>query len=132
MNLKSWIPLVVAVVLGLIALVVARKALSKTGGPPGGTPLVAVAVAVAARDLPPGRELAADDLTVSRLPAEVTPAGSFRTAQEAVGRTTLHALAKGQAVVEPLLTPTGTRGGITALIGDAGQRVTSIGEDRPE
>ena len=114
MNVKSWIPLVLAAVLGLLALVVARKALNKTGGPQGTTPLVAVAVA--ARDLPPGRELVAEDLTVTRLPAEVMPGGSFRAAQEVVGRTTLHPLVKGQAVVEPLLTPTGTRGGITALI----------------
>jgi pilus assembly protein CpaB len=114
MNVKSWIPLVVAAVLGLIALVVAKKALSKTGGPNGSTPLVAVAVA--ARDLPPGQKLTPEDLAVTRLPAEMMPAGSFRSAQDPVGRITRDPLAKGQAVIETALTPTGTLGGITGQI----------------
>ena len=114
MNVKSWIPLVVAGLLGLIALVVARQVLSKSGNANGAAPTVGVAVA--ARDLPAGGELAAEDLAVTRVPAELMPAGSFRAAAEAVGRTTRDPLTKGEAVVERVLTPTGTLGGITGLI----------------
>lgn len=123
MRLKNWIPLVAAVLLGLVALVVARKALTRDAGPD--AEAAAVAVVVAKRDVPPGRELAADDLAVSRLPSESTPQQSFRTPQDLVGRITVQPLTKGQALVEPLLAPTGTRGGLNGLI-PAGQRAMTV------
>src|SRR4051812_35733382 len=115
MNAKSWIPLVAAVVLGLIALVVARKALEKGGGS-GEAEKALVGVAVAKRDVPPGRELSAEDIGVSRVATDKVPPQSFKTPQELIGRTTLYPLIKDQAIVDQLLAPTGMRGGLSVLI----------------
>lgn len=123
MNKKNLIPLIAAVALGLIALVVARKALDKTGSVDGKIPLMGVVIAN--RDIPPGRELTLEDLSVSRMPADVMPPSSFRTAQELVTRTTTSPLVKGQALVEPVLAPTGTRGGLQAMI-PSGQRAMTV------
>ncbi|MDB5295352.1 MAG: hypothetical protein JWO31_1335, partial [Phycisphaerales bacterium] len=71
MNVKSWIPLVVAGLLALVALVVARKALSKPGSGPGPGDLVSVAID--ARDQQPRGEIGADDILVNNLAAEKTP-----------------------------------------------------------
>jgi pilus assembly protein CpaB len=122
MNLKSWIPLGAAVLLGLIALVVARKALSKTGTAEGKTP--ALAVVVAGRDLPPGRELTADDLAVTKLSAEGATGQWFNSPAELVGRTVRVQMRKGDAVMEPLLAPTGTKGGLAGLVPDGFRAMT--------
>jgi len=122
MNLKNLIPLIAAVLLGTIALFVARKALNKSATGEGATPVVGVVVA--SRDLPPGRELTADDLSVTRMPVESLPTGSFRSVQELANRTTLQPLVKGQAVVEPTLAPTGSRGGLMALIPEGYRAMT--------
>ncbi|QOV89268.1 Flp pilus assembly protein CpaB [Humisphaera borealis] len=123
MNVKSFIPLIAAVLLGLIALVVARSALNKSGTAQTKDPVIGIVVAT--KDLPPGKELATDDLVVTRLPAESMPSGSFRTVQELIGRTTLQPLVKGQSIVEPLLAPTGAKGGLMGLI-PSGHRAMTV------
>ena len=123
MNVKSFIPLIAAVLLGLIALVVARKALTKTGSANTTDPVIGVVVAT--KDLPAGKELTPDDVTVSRLPAESMPSGSFRTVQELTGRTTLQPMVKGQTLVEPMLAPTGSKAGLMGLI-PAGMRAMTV------
>lgn len=115
MNLKNWIPLVAAVLLGIIALVVAKKALTKNSGADGKTP--SMAVMVAKRDIPPGREITADDLLTAKIDTSSLPGQQFFSRPEdLVGRTTLYPMSKGQTVVEQVLAPTGTRGGLTGLI----------------
>lgn len=123
MNVKSLIPLIAAVLLGLIALVVAKKALNKTGTAQTADPVIGVVVAT--RELPPGKELSADDITISRMPTESLPSGSFRTVPELVGRTTLQPLVKGQAIVDPMLAPTGSKSGLMGLI-PAGHRAMTV------
>lgn len=114
MNVKNFVPLIAAVLLGLIALVVARKALNKSGAEQPGDPVVGVVVAV--KDLPPGTELTKADLVVSRVPTDKLPSGSFRTVDELVGRTTLQPLVKDQTLVDPMLAPTGSKGGLMGLV----------------
>lgn len=123
MNLKNFIPLIAAVLLGAIALVVARKAFTRSGTGEAAGPVIGVVVAT--KELPAGRELLPEDLTLKRLPVDSLPSGSFRTVQELAGRTTLQPLVKGQAVIEPLLAPTGAKGGLTALI-PAGHRAMTL------
>jgi pilus assembly protein CpaB len=124
MNLKKWIPLVAAVLLGVIALVVAKKALVKSSGADGKT--ATAAVVVAKRDIPPGREITADDLTTVKIDTSSLPGQQFFTRPEdLIGRTALYPMSKSQTVVEQVLAPTGTRGGLTALI-PAGMRAMTI------
>jgi pilus assembly protein CpaB len=115
MNLKNWIPLVAAVLLGVIALVVAKKALSKGSGADGKS--ASMAVQVAKRDIPPGREITADDVVTAKIDSSSLPGQQFfQRPEDLIGRTTLYPMSKGQTVVEQVLAPTGTRGGISGLI----------------
>ena len=114
MNVKNWIPLVAAVLLGLIALVVARKALSKGGGD--SAKGESTTIVVAARDLPANTVIKADDLVAKKVPAESIIGGSFRTPQEAAGRTIMHPVSKDDVVIEPLLIPAGGVGGLSSYV----------------
>lgn len=122
MNVKSWIPLGAAVLLGLIALVVARKALSKSGGPEAKG--AALAVVIANRDLTPGRELSAEDLTTTKLSAEGAAGQWFNNPADLIGRTVRIQMRKGDAVIEPLLAPNGTKGGLAGLVPDGYRAMT--------
>jgi pilus assembly protein CpaB len=82
-----------AVVLAVVALVLAARPASPPEPPP-----AAVGVTVAAVDLPAGTVLAADRLTVARLPPELVPDGSTGDPSRLVGRV----LAGGVRAGEPL------------------------------
>jgi pilus assembly protein CpaB len=122
MNVKTWIPLGLAILLGAVALVIGRKAVAPRGP---AEPTNTVKVVVAARDVAPGKVLSAEDLTSGRVPKEMAPARSFSDPKDVVGRTATFALLKGQAVVETLLAAQGTGGGVQALI-PAGLRAITV------
>ena len=110
MNVKSYIPLVMAAGLGLVAMVVARKTMSKGGNADAGS----VTIVVASRPVGVGQELRAEDLQARKVSA--APPKAFRDPQDLVGRVTSSALAKGDAVVESLLAETGSGTGLQALV----------------
>jgi pilus assembly protein CpaB len=85
---------VAAVLLAAAALVLALRP------DPDAAPTAAptVPVAVSAADLPAGRALSRDDLTVARLPAAVAPSGTVTDPESLVGRV----LAGGVRAGEPL------------------------------
>ena len=122
MNVKTWIPLVLAVLLGLVALVIGRKVVAHR---PAEQPANTVQVVVAARDVAPGRVITAQDVTAGRVPKEMAPARSFSDTKDVVGRTATFSLLKGQAVVETLLAAQGTGAGVQALI-PAGMRAITV------
>src|SRR5271156_5455072 len=100
MNVKKAMPLVLAVVLGIVAMVMARRLLKPPGpskGPSNMTPVV-----VATRDVPPGKELTAEDLSAADVPSSVVPAKAFTTPADLIGRVPTSPLVKGQAVLETL------------------------------
>ena len=69
MNMKAVIPLSLAVILGLVAAILVRNAIARNkSGPSLASNLVTVVVAKG--DVEPGKELAKEDLTVSKIPAE--------------------------------------------------------------
>src|SRR4051812_13860853 len=123
MNVKTWIPLILAVALGGVALVVARKALRP--GSAGADAAKTASVVVAKHDVGIGQELTAGDLALDRVPADKVPAKSFASVQDLVGRATTTQLLKGQAVVDTLLAPTGSGAGVTALV-TPGMRAITI------
>jgi Flp pilus assembly protein CpaB len=82
-----------AALLAVVALVLAARP-----APPPDSPPAAVEVTVAAVDLPAGTVLAADRLTVARLPPELVPDGSTGDPSRLVGRV----LAGGVRAGEPL------------------------------
>jgi Flp pilus assembly protein CpaB len=99
---------VVAFLLAAAALVLALRP------DPGAVPAAAptVPVAVSAGDLPPGKVLTRDDLTVTRLPAAVTPSGAVADPGSLVGRV----LAGGVRAGEPLTDARLVGAGLSALL----------------
>ena len=121
MNVKTWIPLGLAVALGLVAMVVARKVLRPgSDGPPANT----VAVVTAKRNVPVGHDLTADDLSVVRVATEAAPTRHFETAQELVGRVVTTPLVKGQPVLDTLLAPAGSGAGVSGLVSHGMRAIT--------
>jgi len=123
MNWKTFIPLLLAIGLGLVAAKVARDTLNKQHQPvqPGNY----AQIVVTKRALPPGSELTADDLSIGQVSPESVPDQSFATIADALGRTAKVEMVKGQAVVEPLLAERGTGSGLQALV-PMGMRAITI------
>ncbi|MCC6240269.1 MAG: Flp pilus assembly protein CpaB [Phycisphaerales bacterium] len=124
MNAKTWIPLLVAIVLGIVAAYFATNmtAPSQTKGPASG-PQVQVASAV--RTLAPGDEIRPDDIVLMSISAGQAPQGTFSNTDNVVGRVVMLPMVQGQPVLEGCLAPTGAGGGIQALV-PAGMRAISI------
>ncbi len=78
-----------------------------------------VPVAVAASDLPAGRAIAAGDLEMRDMPADLLPAGTIREAGAAVGRSLRGPLWKGQLVLSDGLAsaPAAFDGGVPIPVG---------------
>src|SRR5436853_4573050 len=114
MNLKTWIPLALAIVLGLIAAKVARDTLArKSDG--GQVTAKTVKIVVAKGPVSPGQELTADTVTLGPISAEVPPPGTFTDPAAVYGRAAAVALIAGQPVLDGLLAPNGAGAGLQAL-----------------
>jgi pilus assembly protein CpaB len=114
MNFKRWLPLVLAIVLGLISAKLARDAM--VSGRNKSVDSNTIPMVTAARDIAPGDTFTAADLTTIRLPLDSVPAGSFRMPEEAVDRVATTPIVKGQPILEGLLAAKGTAGGVQTLV----------------
>lgn len=111
MNMKLWVPLLLAGAMGIVAAKLGRNMLS--GRSITATPGSSISVAVAAADLEPGHEITSADIKAVKMPLESVPKGSFAQADELQGRVVTSQIVTGQAVLEPVLAPKGSgRGGI--------------------
>lgn len=123
MNFKTWFPLVLAIVLGLVAMKVARDVISKNQS---GAPATAgTQVVVVKDDLPAGAELTVEALTTTTMSGEVNTAALFTDPAVVKGRVLATPIAKGTPVSESLLAPSGVGRGLQALI-PAGMRAITI------
>ena len=109
MNIKKFLPLIAALVMGLIA---ARLALHAIGNKEIVTQQVTTAptakMVVAARDLAAGQEISSGDVTESPLNGSAPLPGSFSDASVIVGRVASIPMLAGQAVLENALAPRGS------------------------
>lgn len=122
MNVKKAMPLILAVVLGLVAMVMARRLLKPPAAIHAST--LTTPVVVATRDVSPGKELTAEDLSAADVPTSVVPAKAFTNVADLIGRVATSPLVKGQAVLETLLAPTGAGTGIAALVPEGMRAMT--------
>jgi pilus assembly protein CpaB len=123
MSLKTIIPFLIAIVLGVVAVKVGKDMLRKR--PVSGPTRKFAAVVVAKGDLSPGSQIQAGDLGTSELPVESVPPGAIRNAADAVGRSAASAIHKGQTLVEPALAPRDWGMGLQALV-PPGMRAATI------
>jgi pilus assembly protein CpaB len=124
MNWKTWVPLVLAIVLGVAAAKVARDVMLKNKGANVASAKFAKVV-VAKADIAPGHAMTAEDLTLGQVDKDNVPASSFATVEEVVGRVSETAVVKGVPLVEAMLAPTGTGSGLQALV-PPGMRAVTI------
>ena len=121
MKIKTWLPIGLALVLGIVAAKLAKDAISSRNA----ATVAAVKVVVAKRAIAPGEALAAGDLEVRPIASETAPEGAHLTAAEVVGRTVEAQLVKGQPVLESALAAQGTASGLSALV-PRGMRAMTI------
>jgi pilus assembly protein CpaB len=114
MNVKTWIPLGLAVVLGLVAAKLTHDAVARKRAPAGDEKLVATVTA--SRDIEPGQKLTAADLAVGKVSPDALPAGVFNATADVVDRVASTRLVKGQTILSSMLAPIGSAAGVQALI----------------
>jgi pilus assembly protein CpaB len=113
MGAKIWVPLALSLVLGLGAALLAGKMLK---APHAAHSASETAVAVAARDIDPGTELSAADLTTINYPAKGVPADAVTDPGQLVGRVTVASMLKGQLASQKMLAAAGMPAGLQALV----------------
>lgn len=123
MNMKTVIPLGLALVLGLVAAILVKSTLNHRSLPMAANANT-VTVVVAKQDVDPGKEMDKDDLTIAHVPAEIAPSHVFSDPTQLVGRVTIAPLSRGQTIMESLLAPSGTGSGLQALIPQGMRAVT--------
>jgi pilus assembly protein CpaB len=117
---RALVLLLLSLVAGVVAMVLAARWLNEQGSGVSGTQVL-----VATRDVDLGQPLNASMVQLVSWPADSIPGGSFSAAQAIEGRVLRTQLQKGEAVLEAKLAPAGTKGGLSALIGE-GQRAITV------
>ena len=115
MNWKTWTPLALAIVLGLIAAKVARDSIARSRDRDRAQ-TKSVRVVVAKAPIAAGQELTADLLALGPISLEAPPQGAFTDTDTVAGRVSAAAMFPGQPVMETLLAPEGTAPGLQALV----------------
>lgn len=122
MKAKALIPLMLALVLGVLTFVIGRRVLAKQVAPPqqaGAQVLVAVAA------LPAGHLLAEGDVRLAETPIESLSATMFTKPADLKGRVLATAVEAGQVIRQSLLAPEGTASALQAKV-PAGMRAVTI------
>ena len=120
MKLKTWLPIALALVLGLFAAMLAKRGMSAK-------PAAAktAKVVVAQRPIAPGEAISLGDLDIRTVPVDTLPAGALADAASVVGRTAQAQIATGKLVLESMLAPKGSASGLQALV-PPGMRAMTI------
>src|SRR5688500_2942754 len=121
MKTKTWLPLALALVLGVFAAMLAKRAMSSRKAAEAGT----VKLVVAQRAIAPGDALTVADLELRTIMADALPEGAHLDASELVGRAAQTRIAKGKPVLESMLAPRGSPTGLQALV-PPGMRAMTI------
>jgi pilus assembly protein CpaB len=126
MNMKTWLPLCLALVLGLVAAKFAHDMMAKNHGPQV-TNGKFVQVVVAKQPIGAGEALTSENCKLGNVDSDDVPQGSFRSLPdlETNKRVAQVQLGSGQPVTENLLAPIGTGVGLQAFI-PQGMRAISI------
>lgn len=117
-NLRAVTMLLIAVVLGLAAVVLAsRWLLDKSAA---GT----ARIVVAAADVNLGQRLAPEMLVLAEWPANGLPQGALLDPAKLGGRVLKSSLLRGEPLTEAKLAPLGTMGGLSAVIAEGKRAIT--------
>jgi len=117
-NRRAYLMMAIAIVLGLCAVALASRWLLRQ------TPGAAARIVVAAADVNLGQRLAPDMLKLADWPADGRPAGALADPLKLSGRVLKTSVLRGEPLTEAKLAPSGTLGGLSALIGEGRRAIT--------
>jgi pilus assembly protein CpaB len=117
-NARAVTMLLIATLAGLTAVVFAsRWMVSQSSN-------ATTKVVVAAADINLGQRIGPDFLKLTDWPSNSVPPGSFTDIQKLDGRVLKETLLHGEPILEAKLTPVGTLGGLSAVIGEGKRAIT--------
>lgn len=117
-NKRALIVMAIAILFGITAVVLAsRWLLLQPSGNSG-------RIVVAGADMNLGQRLSPDKLKLVEWPAESVPKGAFTDPQKLAGRVLKTTVLMGEPVSESKLAPTGTTGGLSAVIAEGKRAIT--------
>ena len=117
-NKRALIVMTVAILFGFAAVVFASRWLLNQPGSSSGR------IAVAAADISLGQRLTPEMFKLAEWPADSVPKGAFTDPQKLSGRVLKSNLLMGEPVSEAKLAPSGTLGGLSALISEGKRAIT--------
>jgi pilus assembly protein CpaB len=123
MKVKQWIPIVLALVLGLAALKLTHDRMSRAQAPPAGSNFAERVIAT--HEIAAGQQIALEDLALGKVAPDSIPAGSFNAVADLKDRVAVTGIVKGQTILDSLLAPAGAAAGVQALI-PPGMRAITI------
>lgn len=118
-GMRAVVILLLSVVAGLAAVVLAQRWLQERSNVVTGTQVV-----VATRDIELGQPLNASMLAAVPWPAGSVPNGAFNSVGALDGRVLRAQVLRGEPLLEAKLAPVGTKGGLSALIGEGRRAIT--------
>lgn len=117
-NSRALVMLAVAMLAGLAAVVFASRWLIQTSSN------AVTPIAVAAGDVSLGEPLNASLIRTVNWPTGSVPPGAFTDPKALEGRVVRTSLGRGEPVIEAKLAPIGTKGGLSAVIGEGNRAIT--------
>ncbi|KVD11498.1 Flp pilus assembly protein CpaB [Burkholderia ubonensis] len=117
-NTRAITMLIIAMVAGLAAVAFASRWLVQT------STSAVTQVAVAATDLNLGEPIGPAQVRTVSWPTGSVPPGTFADTKSLEGRVVRTSLARGEPVLEAKLAPIGTKGGLSAVIGEGNRAIT--------
>lgn len=117
-NMRGLIMVVVSVIAGLLAIVLAARWLNQQ------TSLATRKVAVAAVDLNVGQVLSPEQIRLVDWPTGSVPEGAFAAVPDVDGRVTKINLLRDEPLLESKLAPKGSKGGLSAVITEGKRAIT--------
>jgi pilus assembly protein CpaB len=117
-NKRAFLMMASAILFGLVAVVFAARWLLNQPGSTAGR------IVVAAADISLGQRLAPEMFKLAEWPAASVPKGAFTDPQKLEGRVLKNNLLMGEPISEAKLAPSGTLGGLSALITEGKRAIT--------
>jgi pilus assembly protein CpaB len=117
-NKRSVAMLVIALLAGLAAVVLAAKWIQQQGQVGGNR------IAVAMLDIQLGSRLSPEMIQMADWPSGSVPSGAFNDPKDLDGRVVKTTLTRGEPMLESKLAPVGSKGGLSAVVGEGKRAIT--------
>ena len=117
MRSRGLLMLLVAVLAGLAAVVVAARWMQQQAGQQG-------RIAVANADIELGGRISPEMVRMVDWPQASVPGGAFNDPDKLVGRVVMVAMQRGEPLIEGRLAPIGSKGGLSAVVPEGKRAIT--------